>query len=45
MLAEGGDLDDPATFVRRINRLIVEGFAAQPNAAQPSAAQPKIILS
>jgi molecular chaperone HtpG len=45
MLAEGGDLDDPATFVRRINRLIVEGFAAQPNAAQPNAAQPKIILS
>src|SRR4030081_1662617 len=34
MLAEGGDLDDPATFVRRINRLIVEGFAAQPDAAQ-----------
>ena len=29
MLAEGGDLDDPATFVRRINRLIVEGFAGQ----------------
>jgi molecular chaperone HtpG len=35
MLAEGGELDDPATFVRRVNRLIVEGFAAQP----------KIILS
>jgi len=35
MLAEGGELDDPATFVRRINRLIVEGLAAQP----------KIILS
>jgi molecular chaperone HtpG len=35
MLAEGGDLDDPATFVRRVNRLIVEGLAAQP----------KIILS
>src|SRR5579863_5248386 len=35
MLAEGGELDDPATFVRRVNRLIVEGCAA---------AQPKIIL-
>ncbi len=35
MLAEGGELDDPATFVRRVNRLIVEGAAAQP----------KIILS
>jgi hypothetical protein len=35
MLAEGGELDDPATFVRRVNRLIVEGLAAQP----------KIILS
>jgi molecular chaperone HtpG len=35
MLAEGGELDDPATFVRRVNRLIVDGFAAQP----------KIILS
>jgi molecular chaperone HtpG len=30
MLAEGGDLDDPATFVRRVNRLIVEGLGAQP---------------
>jgi molecular chaperone HtpG len=29
MLAEGGELDDPAVFVRRVNRLIVEGFAAQ----------------
>ena len=35
MLAEGGELDDPATFVRRVNRLIVEGLAEQP----------KIILS
>jgi molecular chaperone HtpG len=35
MLAEGGELDDPATFVRRVNRLIVEGLSAQP----------KIILS
>ena len=30
MLAEGGELDDPAIFVRRVNRLIVEGLAAQP---------------
>jgi molecular chaperone HtpG len=29
MLAEGGELDDPAIFVRRINKLIVEGSAAQ----------------
>jgi molecular chaperone HtpG len=35
MLAEGGELDDPAIFVRRVNRLIVEGISAQP----------KIILS
>jgi molecular chaperone HtpG len=35
MLSEGGDLDDPVIFVRRVNRLIVEGLAAQP----------KIILS
>ncbi|MDP9084515.1 MAG: molecular chaperone HtpG [Pseudomonadota bacterium] len=35
MLAEGGELDDPAIFVRRVNKLIVDGFAAQP----------KIILS
>jgi molecular chaperone HtpG len=35
MLAEGGDLDDPAIFVRRVNKLIVAGLAAQP----------KIILS
>jgi molecular chaperone HtpG len=35
MLAEGGELDDPATFVRRVNRLIVDGLSAQP----------KIILS
>jgi molecular chaperone HtpG len=35
MLAEGGELDDPAIFVRRVNRLIVEGLAAVP----------KIILS
>jgi molecular chaperone HtpG len=35
MLAEGGELDDPAIFVRRINRLIVDGLAAAP----------KIILS
>jgi molecular chaperone HtpG len=35
MLAEGGDLEDPAIFVRRVNKLIVEGLAAAP----------KIILS
>jgi len=35
MLAEGGELDDPAIFVRRVNRLIVEGLAEKP----------KIILS
>jgi molecular chaperone HtpG len=35
MLAEGGELDDPAIFVRRVNRLIVEGLSVQP----------KIILS
>jgi molecular chaperone HtpG len=35
MLAEGGELDDPAIFVRRVNRLLVEGLAAAP----------KIILS
>ena len=29
MLAEGGELEDPAIFVRRVNRLIVEGFAGQ----------------
>ena len=35
MLAEGGELEDPAGYVRRVNKLIVEGLAAQP----------KIILS
>lgn len=30
LLAEGGDLDDPAIFVRRINKLIVEGLASGP---------------
>jgi len=35
MLAEGGELEDPVVFVRRVNRLIVEGLAAAP----------KIILS
>jgi molecular chaperone HtpG len=29
MLAEGGELDDPASFVRRVNRLIVEGLSTQ----------------
>ncbi|HEX4152555.1 MAG TPA: molecular chaperone HtpG [Steroidobacteraceae bacterium] len=35
MLSEGGELDDPVSFVQRMNRLIVEGLAASP----------KIILS
>ncbi len=35
MLSEGGELEDPVVFVRRVNRLIVEGLAAAP----------KIILS
>ena len=35
MLAEGGELDDPAIFVRRVNKLIVEGLSGGP----------KIILS
>ncbi|HTV94822.1 MAG TPA: molecular chaperone HtpG [Steroidobacteraceae bacterium] len=35
MLAEGGELEDPATFVQRVNKLIVEGLSAGP----------KIILS
>jgi molecular chaperone HtpG len=29
MLAEGGELDDPGTFVKRVNRLIVEGLSSQ----------------
>jgi molecular chaperone HtpG len=29
MLAEGGELEDPVMFVRRVNRLIVEGLAAE----------------
>ncbi|MDP9012075.1 MAG: molecular chaperone HtpG [Pseudomonadota bacterium] len=39
MLAEGGDLDDPAIFVRRINKLLVEGLGAGGGSA------PKIIVS
>jgi molecular chaperone HtpG len=35
MLSEGGELDDPVVFVRRVNRLIVDGLSAAP----------KIILS
>src|SRR6202034_2974771 len=35
MFAEGGELEDPAAYLRRVNKLIVEGLAAQP----------KIILS
>jgi molecular chaperone HtpG len=30
VLAEGGQLDDPAAFVRQVNRMIVEGFTAAP---------------
>lgn len=30
MLAEGGELDDPAIFVKRVNKLIVEGLGAAP---------------
>jgi molecular chaperone HtpG len=29
MLAEGGELEDPAIFVRRVNKLIVDGFTGQ----------------
>ncbi len=29
MLAEGAELEDPATFVRRVNKLIVEGLSQQ----------------
>jgi molecular chaperone HtpG len=35
MLSEGGELEDPVSFVHRVNRLIVEGLSAAP----------KIILS
>ncbi len=28
LLAEGGELDDPASFVKRVNRLIVEGLGS-----------------
>jgi HSP90 family molecular chaperone len=35
MLSEGGELEDPVSFVHRVNRLIVEGLSASP----------KIILS
>jgi molecular chaperone HtpG len=30
MLAEGGELEDPAMFVRRVNKLIVDGLTVQP---------------
>lgn len=30
LLAEGGELDDPAIFVRRVNKLIVEGISTAP---------------
>jgi molecular chaperone HtpG len=35
LLSEGGELEDPVSFVQRVNRLIVEGLSAAP----------KIILS
>ena len=28
MLSEGGELEDPVSFVHRVNRLIVEGLSA-----------------
>ena len=35
MLAEGGQLDDPATFVKRVNQLMLEmGTPREPNPAQ-----------
>jgi molecular chaperone HtpG len=36
LLAEGGQLDDPASFVKRINELMLEMQASGP--ASPSAA-------
>jgi molecular chaperone HtpG len=30
LLAEGGEIDDPVVFVRRVNKLIVEGLTSQP---------------
>jgi molecular chaperone HtpG len=30
LLSEGGELDDPVSFVQRVNRLIVEGLSAAP---------------
>src|SRR6202161_893531 len=30
MLSEGGELEDPVSFVQRVNRLIVEGLSAAP---------------
>ena len=37
-MAEGGELEDPVVFVRRVNKLIVEGLGIGADA-------PKIILS
>jgi len=30
LLAEGGELEDPATFVKRVNKLIIDGLSPQP---------------
>jgi hypothetical protein len=43
MLAEGGDLDDPAIFVKRVNKLIVEGLAASPKIILTTPATARII--
>ena len=34
LLAEGGELDDPAIFVRRVNKLIVEGLSESAEASK-----------
>jgi len=36
LLAEGGQLDDPATFVKRMNQLMLEMRSTQPPAAAPA---------
>jgi molecular chaperone HtpG len=37
LLAEGGQLDDPASFVKRINELMLEMQASTPRASSPDA--------